>query len=106
MSQATQERKEEAEQAANNLKEMIDQLEESMAEKKEHQKWEQVGEFLKRLQEQNQNLLNSCAEAEKKIHELQNENNTLLNKVKKLENKIIQIEAKDAPTFNLLIDGK
>jgi hypothetical protein len=34
VSQATQETKEEAEQAANNLKEVINQLEESMGEKK------------------------------------------------------------------------
>lgn len=105
MSQATQERKEEAEQA-NNLKEMLNQLEESMADKKEHRKWEEVGQFLKRLQEQNQKLWNNCADAEKKIQELQKEKNTLKNKVNKLERKVIQMQEKDAPTFNLLIEGK
>jgi chromosome segregation ATPase len=106
VSQATQERKDEAEQAANNLKEMIKQLEESMAEKKEHQKWEEVGEFLQRLQDQNQKLWNNCADAEKKIQELQQENNTLISKVKKLERKVMDMKAKDAPSFDLHLEGK
>ncbi|KAK9928838.1 hypothetical protein M0R45_025958 [Rubus argutus] len=73
IAEATQETKEEAEQVATNLKEVINQLEESMADKKEHKKWEELGQFLKRLQEQNQKLWNNCADAEKKIQELAKE---------------------------------
>lgn len=107
MSQATQETREEATQAAQKLKEMIKQLEESMADKQESRKWEEVDQLLKGLQEQNQRLFNNCADADKKIQELEKENSNLRKKVKGLESKVLEMEVKArAPTFDLGIEGQ
>lgn len=86
---------------------MIKQLKESMADKKENKKWEQVRQLLNRLQEQNQRLFNNCADIEKKIQELEKENSNLKKKVKGLKSKVLEMEVKVcAPTFDLLLEGQ
>lgn len=113
VSQATQENRQEATQAVENLRNIIHSLEESIDGKPTSKQWDEMEQELKKLQDQNRTLWDNCAKADTTIQELQtslleekNNNKILKKKVKGLETKVRDLEIRiTAPSFNLFPEG-
>ena len=109
VSQATQENRQEATQAVENLRNLIHNLEESLDGKSTSKKWDQMEQELKKLRDQNETLWDNCAKADTTIQELQTSlleekknNKNLKKKVRGLETKVRDLEIRiTAPSFNL-----
>ena len=113
VSQATQDNRKEATQAAENLRSLIQSLEDSVDGKPTSKQWDEMQQEIKKLRDQNENLWENCAKADATIQELQTslleerKNNQIMKKkIRGLQNKVQDLEKRmTAPRFNLFPEG-
>jgi chromosome segregation ATPase len=114
VSQATQDNRNEATQAVENLRSLIQSLEDSVDGKPTSEQWDEMQLEIKKLRDQNENLWENCAKADATIQELQTslleerKNSQILKKkIRGLESKVQDLEKRmTAPRFNLFPEGK